>query len=519
MTVPIDEVKAITLKVSPTFERDVVESVTLKSFRKVIGYDTFNSILKKDRNEVKDSADHYNITVSMMVKRVPADLAAAPKADPYNGGKTLSQIIDKGFPYDDGDNSIDDASRIYTKRAPNPATLVGKLNGENVTKEALVNLIKDSDSPITQQLLQLDSDISGDKDNVFKLMDANVTKGQMKNLITDKPAPITVKLAQTNGDKDNVFKLMDANVTKGQMKNLITDKPAPITVKLAQTSGDKDNVFKLMDANVTKGQMKNLITDKPAPITVKLAQTNGDKDNVFKLMDANVTKGQMKNLITDKPAPITVKLAQTNGVPVTVNPTVMKGTGAETEKLGLKMRVGPDVVSVEKKSTQQLAQGVPVTVNPTVMKGTGAETESLGLKMRVGPDQVSVEKKQAKDPMGPTGAEKESLDLKNMKVGGPQDISVSQNLAQKKGVPVLVDPVLKPATGAETEKMDFNMKIGSDKVSVAQKTKLAQASNPVYNPPFNNWSVNQPSPPHAKGLDGHADLGTNMVVDGHPIHV
>lgn len=85
MTIPIDEVKAITLKVAPTFTRDVVESVTLKSFRKVIGYDTFNSILKKDRDEVKDSADHYNITVSMMVKRVPADKASA-KPDRYNGG-------------------------------------------------------------------------------------------------------------------------------------------------------------------------------------------------------------------------------------------------------------------------------------------------------------------------------------------------------------------------------------------------------------------------------------------------
>ena len=233
VTIPIDEVKAITLKVSPTFDRDTVESVTLKSFRKVIGYDTFNSILDKDRNEVKDPADHYNITVSMMVKRVPAAASPAPVPDPYNGGRKLSQIIDKGFPYDDGDNTIEDASRIYNKKPPTPATLVGKLNGENVTKEALVNLIKDTDSPVTQQLIQLDSQISGDGDNVFKLMDANVTKGNLKNLITDKPAPITVKLAQTNGDKDNVFKLMDANVTKGQMKNLITDKPAPITVKLA----------------------------------------------------------------------------------------------------------------------------------------------------------------------------------------------------------------------------------------------------------------------------------------------
>jgi hypothetical protein len=57
--------------------------------------------------------------------------------------------------------------------------------------------VRDTEVPITQQLLQLDSDIklSGDADNVFKLMDENVTKGQMKNLLTDKPAPITVKLA------------------------------------------------------------------------------------------------------------------------------------------------------------------------------------------------------------------------------------------------------------------------------------------------------------------------------------
>lgn len=88
--VPIDEVRAITLKVSPTYTLDHVNSVTLKSFRKVVGYDTFNSILKKDRDEKKDPADYYNITVSMMVKRTPEEAAPAPKTDPYGGGKTLS---------------------------------------------------------------------------------------------------------------------------------------------------------------------------------------------------------------------------------------------------------------------------------------------------------------------------------------------------------------------------------------------------------------------------------------------
>lgn len=67
VTVPIDEIKAIGLKISPTYELDDVQSVTLKSFRKVIGYDTFNSILKEERNEQKDINDYYNVTVSMMI--------------------------------------------------------------------------------------------------------------------------------------------------------------------------------------------------------------------------------------------------------------------------------------------------------------------------------------------------------------------------------------------------------------------------------------------------------------------
>jgi hypothetical protein len=127
--IPIDEVKAITLKVSPTYALDQVESVTLKSFRKVVGYDTFNSILKKDRDEKKDQADHYNVTVSMMVKRVPEATAAAPLVDPYGDKKSLAQTLDKGFPYDDGDSSIDDmVPKWKSPKAPQPATLVGRLN-------------------------------------------------------------------------------------------------------------------------------------------------------------------------------------------------------------------------------------------------------------------------------------------------------------------------------------------------------------------------------------------------------
>jgi hypothetical protein len=45
------------------------------------------------------------------------------------------------------------------------------------------------------------------------------------------------------------------------------------------------------------------------------------------------------------------------------------------------------------------------------------------------------------------------------------------------------------------------------------------SQNPVENPPMNNWSVNQPSPPHAKGMSGKEDLGMNMIVNGTPVSI
>ena len=37
-------------------------------------------------------------------------------------------------------------------------TLVGKLNGENITKEALKNLVVDKSSPLTTSLVEIDAD-------------------------------------------------------------------------------------------------------------------------------------------------------------------------------------------------------------------------------------------------------------------------------------------------------------------------------------------------------------------------
>jgi hypothetical protein len=39
--------------------------------------------------------------------------------------------------------------------------------------------------------------------------------------------------------------------------------------------------------------------------------------------------------------------------------------------------------------------------------------------------------------------------------------------------------------------------------------------NPVANPPYNNWSVNQPSPPHDHGDAGDQDLSLrDVTIDG-----
>merc|ERR1719375_1811605 len=97
VSVPIDEKLAMTVKVSPTYALDDIQSVTLKAFRKIVGYDTFESIRVKERNEQKDTSDYYNVTVSMMVRRKPVEAAAAPASQSVS----LAASLDKGFPYDD----------------------------------------------------------------------------------------------------------------------------------------------------------------------------------------------------------------------------------------------------------------------------------------------------------------------------------------------------------------------------------------------------------------------------------
>lgn len=73
VSVPVDEYEAVTLKFAPTYILDTVESITLKSFRKINGYDTFESIRTLQRTKKKDTSDYYNITVNVMTRRKSMD--------------------------------------------------------------------------------------------------------------------------------------------------------------------------------------------------------------------------------------------------------------------------------------------------------------------------------------------------------------------------------------------------------------------------------------------------------------
>merc|ERR1712086_913050 len=122
------------------------------------------------------------------------------------------------------------------------------------------------------------------------------------------------------------------------------------------------------------------------------------------------------------------------------------------------------------------------------------------------PITIALAQKSDKDGMFAFGGENVTRgNLKNLIVDKPSPITVA--LAQASGVPVHVNPVTLKDTMGEA-KLDMKMLIGPDEVEVAKKhanhtvnaTSLTQIGNPVENPPYNNWSVNQPSGPHAHGL-------------------
>ena len=106
---PVDDKMPLKVKIQPTYILDMIQSITLKSFRKVVGYDTFEAIRRNHRSEVKDSSDYYNVTVNFIVRRKSMqDIANACGVVARNHTtEKISPKIDKGFPYDDADR--DDA--------------------------------------------------------------------------------------------------------------------------------------------------------------------------------------------------------------------------------------------------------------------------------------------------------------------------------------------------------------------------------------------------------------------------
>jgi hypothetical protein len=109
---------------------------------------------------------------------------------------------------------------------------------------------------------------------------------------------------------------------------------------------------------------------------------------------------------------------------------------------------------------------------------------------------------------------------------------------ESQGVPVFVDPVLikNEMTDADLSQRDYIidgingiaftqvkdeeddklvLNIEGKNIEVTPDESFVQLDNPVENPPFNNWSVNQPSPPHDRGMRGNEDLGLrDIVIDG-----
>ena len=274
----------------------------------------------------------------------------------------------------------------------------------------------------------------------------------------------------------------------------------------------------LFDENVTRGHLKNLVTDKPAPITTKLAQKS-DADNLSVLFDENVTRGHLKNLVTDKPAPITTKLAQISGVPVYVNPESMVASNTMANaRLGISdMIIGPDEhinLFKKEKTFVQLDEQNPV-YNPPF-------------------NNWSVNQPSPPHDQGDRGDQ--NVDLRNLIIEGVNGYDFVQQKAEHMHPEDLLNvqtenPVYNPpfnnwSVNQPSPPHDFgdnghqDMGLRNVIIEGVNGYDLVQQKeeNPVYNPPFNNWSVNQPSPPHDHGLDGFADLGQNIIVDGHHVH-
>lgn len=75
----------------------------------------------------------------MMIKRNAKEVKSFDPATIE--GKPLNKALDKGFPYDDADLDVSDRAHHQSSAKATVGSIVGTLNGQNVTKESLKNLI------------------------------------------------------------------------------------------------------------------------------------------------------------------------------------------------------------------------------------------------------------------------------------------------------------------------------------------------------------------------------------------
>merc|ERR1711981_1167781 len=140
-----------------------------------------------------------------------------------------------------------------------------------------------------------------------------------------------------------------------------------------------------------------------------------DSDGVFSLLGENITLGALKNLVTDKPAPITVKLAQ----------------------------------------TKKDSDGVFALMDNNVTKGA--------LKNLVTDKPAPITTKLAQ-------FEKEDK-MKNL-------VTDKQALAQQKGVPIYVNPVVARDTMGDAT-LDLKILVGPDEVALPKKKAAEMKSSQV----------------------------------------
>ena len=247
--------------------------------------------------------------------------------------------------------------------------------------------------------------------------------------------------------------------------------------------------------------------------------TNAD---VAKILGLKLNPGNFSN---DTKSTSLIQLEE-QGVPVLVKPTLLRNEVVDADLSQRNYVIdgvnGFDFVQTNDEMDDTVTlqvNGVPVTVNPVLMRPTGMETAKFGNKIRINLDDVTYVQNPVNNPPFNNWSVNQPSVPHNHGMKGNEDLGmrdiivdgVNYDLLQTEanGVPVTVNPVLMRPTGVESARFGNKMRINLDEIT------YLQTSNPVNNPPFNNWSVNQPSPPHNHGMKGTEDLGMrDIIVDG-----